>query len=104
MTELDGVQLMEHGCPVTGAPSMAEGVPQAPSAKPTKRQQARQDREYKWRLFRDQHEKKLREIRAEMARTDDVERLVVLEQMEINCLYALDGAPRDPLQAPAEEA
>jgi len=102
MESLDGVQTTEHGCPLA-ASSMAGAGPQTVPAKPSKKQQAKSGREYRWRLFRDQHEEKLRLIRAEMRRCEDVERLVVLEQQEINCLYALDGAPRDPLQAPAEE-
>ncbi len=44
---------------------------------------------------------RLYDIRAQMKRSHDPELLVALEQQEINCLYALEGAPRDPLQAPA---
>lgn len=75
----------------------------APKRKSRKRS-VQEKTEIKWRLFRDETITKLKAIREQMQRTFDADELVILEQQEINCLYLLDGAPRDPLQAPAEEA
>lgn len=84
--------------------TIVEGRASRPAKKRSRKKSVQQQTAYKWQLFRDEQEKKLAFIRAEMRRCWDPDRLVVLEQQEINCLYALDGAPRDPLQAPAGES
>jgi hypothetical protein len=75
-----------------------------PAKKRSRKNPVQQQSVLKWRLFRDETLKKLSAIHDQMQRTWDADELAILEQQEINCLYLLDGAPRDPLQAPAEES
>jgi hypothetical protein len=103
MNIIDGVSHEKGMAVLDRAPSSGGAVTPAAPPKPSRKQQAKSDKEYRWRLFRDAQEATLRFIRAEMQRTWDADKLAILEQEEINILYKLDGAPRDPLQAPAEE-